>query len=409
MRVPRSAEEAQYPYWRRNFKVLPLANLIVCLGFGLSWPFLPLIVRSLGVEHRLETWVGYMALGFYAVSFVMNPIWGGIADHYGRKIMVLRATLGMGFFMMLVPFAASPLWFAGLLMLVGVFNGSTAAATALLVANTPPRRIGRTLSLAQMGVLVGQTLGPAAGAMLAAIVARPHSLFWASGALLIAAGVLVAVYVGEVKRVAPGPWRLHWIGSLRELVAAPRIAPLFFLSFLFAVMWSGNVPIMSLYVLQLLGSDAAAADSEAFWIGAVALGLGISATVAMPLWGRVLHRTDPARTLAFATGVAALAQLPLLALETPLQLVIARVAFGLGAAGMQPAIMRLLKDHAPKGMDARAIAYAASFQFMAMGLAPFSAGLIGPMLGLRAYFALTIVFTLIGLALWLRGGRPVPN
>jgi DHA1 family multidrug resistance protein-like MFS transporter len=409
VRVPRSAEEAQYPYWRRNFKVLPLANLIVCLGFGLSWPFLPLIVRSLGVEHRLETWVGYMALGFYAVSFVMNPIWGGIADHYGRKIMVLRATLGMGFFMMLVPFAASPLWFAGLLMLVGVFNGSTAAATALLVANTPPRRIGRTLSLAQMGVLVGQTLGPAAGAMLAAIVARPHSLFWASGALLIAAGVLVAVYVGEVKRVAPGPWRLHWIGSLRELVAAPRIAPLFFLSFLFAVMWSGNVPIMSLYVLQLLGSDAAAADSEAFWIGAVALGLGISATVAMPLWGRVLHRTDPARTLAFATGVAALAQLPLLALETPLQLVIARVAFGLGAAGMQPAIMRLLKDHAPKGMDARAIAYAASFQFMAMGLAPFSAGLIGPMLGLRAYFALTIVFTLIGLALWLRGGRPVPN
>ena len=366
-------------------------------------------MRSLGVEHRLETWVGYMALGFYAVSFVMNPIWGGIADHYGRKIMVLRATLGMGFFMMLVPFAASPLWFAGLLMLVGVFNGSTAAATALLVANTPPRRIGRTLSLAQMGVLVGQTLGPAAGAMLAAIVARPHSLFWASGALLIAAGVLVAVYVGEVKRVVPGPWRLHWIGSLRELVAAPRIAPLFFLSFLFAVMWSGNVPIMSLYVLQLLGSDAAAADSEAFWIGAVALGLGISATVAMPLWGRVLHRTDPARTLAFATGVAALAQLPLLALETPLQLVIARVAFGLGAAGMQPAIMRLLKDHAPKGMDARAIAYAASFQFMAMGLAPFSAGLIGPMLGLRAYFALTIVFTLIGLALWLRGGRPVPN
>jgi MFS transporter, DHA1 family, multidrug resistance protein len=409
VRVPRSAEEAQYPYWRRNFKVLPLANLIVCLGFGLSWPFLPLIVRSLGVEHRLETWVGYMALGFYAVSFVMNPIWGGIADHYGRKIMVLRATLGMGFFMMLVPFAASPLWFAGLLMLVGVFNGSTAAATALLVANTPPRRIGRTLSLAQMGVLVGQTLGPAAGAMLAAIVARPHSLFWASGALLIAAGVLVAVYVGEVKRVAPGPWRLHWIGSLRELVAAPRIAPLFFLSFLFAVMWSGNVPIMSLYVLQLLGSDAAAADSEAFWIGAVALGLGISATVAMPLWGRVLHRTDPARTLAFATGVAALAQLPLLALETPLQLVIARVAFGLGAAGMQPAIMRLLKDHAPKGMDARAIAYAASFQFMAMGLAPFSAGLIGPMLGLRAYFALTIVFTLIGLALWLRGGRPARN
>jgi len=405
----RSAEEGQYPYWRRNLKVLPLSNLIVCLGFAISWPFLPLIVRSLGVGSRLETWVGYMALGFYAVSFVMNPIWGGIADHYGRKIMVLRATLGMGLLMMLVPFAPTPLWFAGLLMLVAVFNGSTAAATALLVANTPPRRIGRALSLAQTGVLVGQTLGPAAGAMLAAVLARPHSLFWASGALLIGAGVLVAAYVGEVRRVVPGPWRLRWIGSLRELVAAPRVAPLFFLSFLFAVMWSGNVPIMSVYVLQLLGSEAGAAGREAFWIGAVALGLGVSAIVAMPLWGRVLDRKDPARVLAFATGAAALAQLPLIALETPPQLVLARVAFGLCAAGMQPAIMRLLKDHAPKGMDARAIAYAASFQFMAMGLAPFSAGVIGPMLGLRAYFALTIALTLCGLALWLRSGRRARN
>jgi hypothetical protein len=58
-------------------------------------------------------------------------------------------------------------------------------------------------------------------------------------------------------------------------------------------------------------------------------------------------------------------------------------------------------------MDARAISYASSFQFFAMGLAPFAAGLIGPALGLRAYFALTIVLMLGGLMLWLRSGRPL--
>jgi hypothetical protein len=56
-------------------------------------------------------------------------------------------------------------------------------------------------------------------------------------------------------------------------------------------------------------------------------------------------------------------------------------------------------------MDARAISYGASFQFIAMGLAPFCAGLIGPVLGLRAYFALTIALTIAGLMLWLRSGR----
>ena len=72
---------------------------------------------------------------------------------------------------------------------------------------------------------------------------------------------------------------------------------------------------------------------------------------------------------------------------------------------MQPAIVRLLKDHAPKGMDARAISYATSFQFIAMGLAPFAAGLIGPVFGLRAYFGLTVFLALLGLALWLRSAR----
>src|SRR5215210_1286381 len=165
------ADEAQYPYWRRNLKVIPLSNLLSSLGFGLAWPFLPFVVRGPGVTENLATWVGNMVLVFYIVSFTANPIWGGIADHYGRKIMVLRATLGMGVCFTLVPFAPSPLSFACLIMLVGLFNGSTAASMALLVANTPPQRIGRALALSQTGSLVGQTMGPAVGTLLAAWIA----------------------------------------------------------------------------------------------------------------------------------------------------------------------------------------------------------------------------------------------
>ena len=399
-------EDQQFPYWRRNLQVLPVSNLMSSLGFGLVWPFLPLMVRGLGVEdHLLATWIGHMALAFYIVSFVMNPIWGGIADHYGRKIMVLRATLGMGFCMTLVAFAPTPLWFAVLLMGIGVFNGSTAAAMSLIVSNTPPHRLGRALSLAQMGTLVGQTMGPAVGAFLATIIWRHHWMFWVSGGILIFAGVLVAVFVREVKHLAPGPWRLRWIGPLRELVRVPRVGALYLLSFLFAVMWSGNVPIMSIYALDLVAAQPPGGRGEAFWLGAVALALGVSGLVAMPVWGRVLDKTDPGRVLAFATAAAAASHIPLLFLNTPLQLVLARAAFGLSAAAMQPAIIRLLKRHAPAGMDARAISYATSFQFIAMGLAPFTAGLVGPVLGLRAYFALTIVLTVGGLVMWKRSER----
>ena len=49
------------------------------------------MLRGLGVDTHLETWVGNLVLAFYVLSFLMNPIWGGIADHYGRKIMVERS------------------------------------------------------------------------------------------------------------------------------------------------------------------------------------------------------------------------------------------------------------------------------------------------------------------------------
>ena len=74
-------DDEQFPYWRRNLQVLPVSNLLSSLGFGIAWPFLPLMVRGLGVEdHLLATWIGNMALAFYIVSFLINPIWGGIAE-----------------------------------------------------------------------------------------------------------------------------------------------------------------------------------------------------------------------------------------------------------------------------------------------------------------------------------------
>jgi MFS transporter, DHA1 family, multidrug resistance protein len=402
--APAAADEEsrQYPYWRRNLRALPAANLLCGLGFSLSWPFVPLMVRGLGVQENLETWVGYMLLVFYLVSFVVNPIWGGIADHYGRKIMVLRAMLGMGFSMILVPLASTPIWFASLFMLIGVFNGFTPAGVALLVANTPPTRIGSAVSLAQTGGMVGQALGPALGAVLAAAIDRQHWLFWISGGLMLSGGMLVVLFVSEVKQLAPGPWRPQWLASLRELLAVPRIGLLYLLAFLFSVMWHGSVTNISLFVLQLLKAQRADPGGEAFWVGAAAVAMALSMLVALPFWGRVQDRIGPARVMAFAAAATVVTHLPLLVLQTPLQLVLARVAFGLTAAAMPTAIFALLRIHAPAGMDARAISYATAFQFFAMGLAPFFAGLIAPVLGLRAYFALTVVFMFSGLLLWRR-------
>jgi MFS family permease len=254
--------------------------------------------------------------------------------------------------------------------------------------------------------MMGHALGPALGAAAAAFVDRQNALFWLSGGLMLSGGTLAALFVREVKQVVPGPWRPRWIGSLRELLAVPRIGSLLLLAFLYALMWNGSVTNITVFVLQLLGSKRADPGAEAFWVGAAAMALAFSMLVAMPFWGRMLDRIGPARILVFSVGATLVTHLPLLVLQTPLQLVVARVAFGLTAAGMTPAIIHLLRIHAPPRMDAQAISYATAFQFLAMGLAPFFAGLIGPVFGLRAYFALTVLLMAGGLVLWLRGRSP---
>ena len=402
---PADSESHQYPYWRRNRQVLPLANLICGLGFSLCWPFLPLMVRGLGVREHVETWVGNMLLAFYLISFVVNPLWGSISDYYGRKPMVLRAMLGMGIAMMLIPLAPSPLWFAALLMVMAIFNGFTPAGVALLVANTPPARIGSTVSLAQTGGLVGQVVGPAVGAVLAALIDRQHWMFWISGGMMLTGGMLVLLFVHEVKQLAAGSWRPRWLGGLREVLAVPRIGLLFFLAFLFSLMWHGSVTNISVFILQLLEAQGAGVSAEAFWVGTAAMAAALSMLAATPAWGVAIDRIGPGRVLVYCAAAAVITHLPLLVLQTPVQLVAARVAFGLGAAGMQAAIIYLLRLQSPPGMDARALSYATAFQFFGMGMAPFMAGLIGPMFGLRAYFALITVLMAAGLALWLHVNR----
>ncbi len=402
---PPDEESRQYPHWRTNGYVLSGANVMCSLGWSLSWPFIPLMVRELGVHDNVETWVGNMLLAFYFIGFAINPVWGSIADHFGRKVMVLRAMLGIGISFALVPLAPSPLWFAALLMLVSLFNGYTPAGVALIVSNTPPSRIGRSVALAQTGGMVGHALGPALGAALAAMVDRQHSLFWFSASITLCGGMLVFFLVREVKQPAAGPWRLRWLGSLRELAAAPRVGLLIMLSFLFAMMWHGSVTNISVFVLQLLEKQGGGTADEAYWIGAAAMAMAMAMLVGLPFWGRTIDRIGPARVLALCAAAAVVTHLPLLFLQTPLQLVIARAAFGLTAAGMPTAIFHLLRIHAPPGMDARAISYSTAFHFLAMGLAPFGAGLVGPAFGMRAYFALTMLAMLGGLTLWLRGAK----
>src|SRR3954452_432956 len=79
--------------YRRNLLAVTAASFIGFMGFTLVMPFLPLYFNELGLRDvgRVAMWSG-LSLGVTpAMTALLSPFWGRLADRFGRKIMVERS------------------------------------------------------------------------------------------------------------------------------------------------------------------------------------------------------------------------------------------------------------------------------------------------------------------------------
>ena len=394
-----SDEDRQFPYWRRNRVALSLCAFAQSISFGLSYPFLPLVLREMGIADNLETWVGYLVGAYFALSFVLTPVWGVVADHYGRKAMVLRTSLGMSVVYLLLPLAPSVHWFIPLFLLMGTTNGLVASAQALAATTTPPRRMGSVLSLVQSGGLVGGMLGPVLGAAVAELLPHYRYIYWCSTA---ASGTafLAALVLARERFVPPSAkFELHLVQDGRQILRLPNVGVLFAAYVVYTLTFNGGVPVVSVYVMDLLRQAGAPDSAAPFWLGAVSMALPIGSALAAHAWGRLMDRLGPEVVLAVGLAAGAVAVIPMVLVTTPAQLTGARLLIGLSAIGIGPAGIAMLKARSPAGMESRVLAYLAACGMLGMGGGPFIAGEIGPLVGLRSYFALNAA-ALLGLAVW---------
>ena len=155
--------------WKVNLISVWFGCFFTGLAISQILPFLPLYVSQLGVtsHEALSMWSGLTFSVTFLVSAIVSPMWGSLADRKGRKLMLLRASLGMAIAILLQAFATNVWQLFILRAIMGLTSGYIPNAMALVASQVPRERSGwalSTLSTAQISGVIG---GPLLGGFLA--------------------------------------------------------------------------------------------------------------------------------------------------------------------------------------------------------------------------------------------------
>ena len=400
----------EHPYWRRNARVLAAGNLLINTGWNAAFAFLPLIVLAMGVQQHLELWVGAMMFGYYITSCLLTPVWGVLADYYGRKSMVLRAGFGMAAGFAVLSMISNPFAFLCVLVLTGMANGFVPAGQALIATATPAKHVGGALALSQAGSVVGTLLGPLAGAVLIGLLPGGSALFAFTAALMFAASTLALRRVREDHVRPSHPLRIDLRADIRRISTVPGLKLLYYVQVLFAFTVFGSMAVVSMYTMELLaerpGFGGVGVES---WVAITAMAFTAGGVAILPLWAWALNRHSAERVLTLILAGTAATSLLQPLVRDPLELIFARMLFALFISGLPPTLIRMIKERAPKGMEARTLSYGTALQQMGSATAPLIAGLLAPYLGLRGFFWLCSVLIVVGWILWVRQSRRAPS
>ena len=125
-------------------------------------PFLPLYFQQLGVQDvgEIAMWSG-LSLGVTpALTALLAPFWGRLADRYGRKIMVERSLVSFVVVMAAMAFVTRPWHVFALRVVQGLFAGYGALALTMAADSAPRDRTAYAIGSVQTAQRLGPALGP---------------------------------------------------------------------------------------------------------------------------------------------------------------------------------------------------------------------------------------------------------
>lgn len=377
--------------WERNLFFLALSQFIVMAGMNACVPFLPLYIRELGVsgESAERFWSGMVFAGPYFLSVIFVPIWGNLGDRYGRKLMIIRAILGLSLAMFLMGFARD-VW---QLFLLRVFQGATsgfiAANLGFTVANTPSDRKGYAVGFLQSSHSAGSIVGPLVGGFVSDLFGF-RVVFFLVAMLSIISAILISAFVKEINKIH----NEHTEGVLktfRQVASTPSLRYPMIMIILGQIGIFMTFPLMPFY-LEYLGAPKTILSTLTGIVVGVA---GVFNIVFAPIWGKWSDRKEIGNLIRKSSLILSLAMFLHAVAFNYLLIIPLRVVVGICLAGLVPLLYTYLGKIVDPEKVGSIMGFASSANLFGSLLAFLGTALISPNLSLPLNFVISSAVLLI--------------
>ncbi|MEJ4902204.1 multidrug efflux MFS transporter [Enterococcus faecium] len=382
--------------WEQNLFVLWFGTFMAGIGFSLVMPFMSLYIDTLGnySTSQLNFWSGLTFSSTFLVTTLISPWWGKLADQKGRKLMLLRASLGMAIVISLMGCVTSVYQLVALRLLQGIFSGYISNATALVATGTPKEKSGQVLGTLATGSVTGTLLGPLLGGISASAFGyRPT--FFITGIILFFVFLLSLFFVHE-KFVPVKKENMVSAKQIFKDLKYPHVVIGMFVTTMIIQASNNSIsPIISLYIRQLLHGHG----NVTLISGIIASIPGIATLIAAPRFGRLGDKIGSERILAIGLGFAILVYIPMAFVTNVWQLAALRFLIGISDACLLPAVQALITKYSPHQAAGRIFSYNQSFQATGNVVGPMIGSSVSSAFGYRGVFLSTSLLVLVNFLL----------
>jgi MFS family permease len=385
-------------YWRRNLFICFGGSFTTIIAMTLLLPFLPLYVEQLGVtDHAaIVQWSGIAYGATFFSAALSAPLWGKLGDRYGRKSMLIRASLGMAVSMSLIGLAGNVWQLVGLRLFAGVAGGYTSGSMILVATQTPKNRSAWALGVLSSGIMAGNLVGPLVGGALPPLIGIRETFFLAGGIIFLA--FLATTFLIREEKRPRKDGKAKEKGGWAAVPDKRPVVAMLVTGLLLMIAIMSIEPIITVYVAQLVADAGKVTMVSGIAMSATALGSIISASQLGKLADRIGHWT----VIAGCLSVAAVLLIPQAFVTEGWQLVFLRFLMGLALGGLLPCIAAVIRHSVPDRIAGNILGISTSSQYAGQVIGPLAGGFVGGHIGMRAVFLGTAVLMAAGAAYnWL--------